>query len=235
MNATKETMPSLTRGSLHHAILRKFIDDGYPPTTSELCARFGVDADRVQSALHDLAAYHGVVLHPHNSEVWIAHPFSSAPTLFDVRKGGCHWWGNCAWCALGVAALVGGHGVTIQTTLGADADPTTIHIDDQHVRENLLVHFPIPMARAWDNVVYTCSTMLVFGADSDVDVWSRRHAIPRGDVQPIQRVYEFAAAWYSRHLNDDWRKWTTDEARELFQRFGLGGPIWQLPRSDERF
>jgi hypothetical protein len=43
-----------------------------------------------------------------------------------------------------------------------------------------------------DNVVYTCSTILVFATDTDVDAWSQRHAILRGDVQPIQRVYDFA-------------------------------------------
>jgi hypothetical protein len=235
MNAREEPVTPLTRGSLHHAILRKFIDAGYPPTTSALCEQFGVSAEDVVNALRDLADYHGVVLHPHNSEVWIAHPFSSAPTLFSVRQGERQWWGNCAWCALGVAGLIGGDGVTIQTTLGADASPVTIHIDRQRVREEVFVHFPIPMARAWDNVVYTCSTMLVFARDSDVDGWSRRHAIPRGDVQPIQRVYDFACAWYGRHLSQDWRKWTTEEARELFQRFGLTGPIWNLPPSDTRF
>jgi hypothetical protein len=32
-----------------------------------------------------------------------------------------------------------------------------------------------------------------------------------------------------------WTKWTTEEARQLFDRFGLTGPIWALPATDERF
>ena len=78
-----------------------------------------------------------------------------------------------------------------------------------------------------------------FRVESDemtsVDDWCRRHAIPRGDVQPIQRVYDFARDWYGRHLDEDRRKWTTEEARQIFSRHGLTGPIWDVPMSAERF
>jgi Alkylmercury lyase len=115
----------LTLGSLHHAILRNFIDYGYAPTHLQLCERFGVAAAAMTKALRDLEAYHGVVLHPHLPEVWIAHPFSAAPTLFCVQQLERRWWGNCAWCALGVAALVGGNAVTIHTMLGAEGATDT--------------------------------------------------------------------------------------------------------------
>jgi Alkylmercury lyase len=225
----------LTLGSLHHAILRTFVECGRAPTNAELCERFRVESDEMTRMLQDLAAYHGVVLHPHAPEVWIAHPFSAAPTLFCVRQGERRWWSNCAWCALGASALVGGDSVSIDTVLGADGAPMTIHVDGHRVLEDLVVHFPIPMTRAWDNVVYTCSTMLAFASAADVDDWSRRHSIPRGDVQPIQRVHDFARDWYGRHLDEDWRKWTTEEARQLFSRYGLKGPIWDVPMSAERF
>jgi hypothetical protein len=48
-------------------------------------------------------------------------------------------------------------------------------------------------------------------------------------------VYDFAEVWYGRHLDPDWRKWTTEEARVIFTRFGFEGPIWQLPKTVERF
>lgn len=105
----------------------------------------------------------------------------------------------------------------------------TVHVDDNHVREQLWVHFPIAMVHAWRNVLYTCSTMLIFDSESAIDLWSARHAISRGDAQPIQRVYDFAAVWYGRHLALDWQKWTMQEAREIFARFSFQGPIWQLP------
>jgi hypothetical protein len=236
----------LTRASLHHAILRHFVDRGHAPSHAELTNSFAVRADAMTEALRDLASEHGVVLHPHAPEVWIAHPFSTVPTNFTVRHGSRMWWGNCAWCSLGIAALLGGQGVTIETTLGAEGGKVTvIHVEGHHVhrveekekeKENeLFVHFPIPMARAWDNVIFTCSTMLVFEDEAAIDAWSRRHALPRGDAQPIQAAYEFARTWYGRHLDPDWRKWTVDEARSLFAEAGFRGPIWDLPPTGGRF
>lgn len=229
-----ERLP-VTPAALHHAILRHVLDRGYAPDRLTLAARFDVDAETVTQALYALQAEHGVVLHPHTPEVWVIHPFSTAPALFAVRRGDRLWWGNCAWCSLGIAALVGGDGVTIDTTYGAEGRHVTLHLDGGQVRERLWVHFPVPMARAWDNVIYTCSTMLVFESETAIDAWSQRHAIPRGSAQPVQRVYEFAKTWYRRHLDSDWRKWTAQEASEIFERFGFEGPVWQLPRTTGRF
>lgn len=226
---------SLTHGLLHATIARHFVEHGTAPTIAQLGAILVRDRAEILSALHALAVYHGVVLHPTTSEIWALHPFSAAPTAFWVESGGRGWWGNCAWCSLGIAALLGGD-VTITTRLGGEAESVRIEIRGGEVAPaDLCVHFPIPMVRSWDNVVYTCSTMLVFRSAEAVDAWCMRHAMPRGDVQPIATVWAFAQAWYGRHLDPAWTKWTTEEARTLFARFGLTGPIWALPESDERF
>jgi Alkylmercury lyase len=225
----------LSMATLHHAIVRHVVDEGCAPSRSALAEHFGVDVNEVADALIALQDIHGVVLHPHTPEVWIVHPFSTAPTPFVVRRGSRLWWGNCAWCSLGIAGLLGGNSVTIDTTLGAEGQAVRIHIDGGRVKENLWVHFPIPMSRAWDNVIFTCSTMLVFDSEAAIDDWCTRHGFPRGDAQPIQRAYEFASVWYGRHLDTDWRKWTTAEARRMFTQFGFNGPIWDLPESGERF
>lgn len=194
-----------------------------------------MDSGTIERALRDLADNHGCVLHPNAPALWVIHPFSMAPTAFAVQRDDRIWWGNCAWCSLGIAALLGGQGVAIHTTIGGEGEPVTVHVDRHRVREDLVVHFPIPMARAWDNVIFTCSTMLVFKDEPSVDAWSDRHALPRGDAQPIQTVYEFARSWYGRHLDPGWRKWTISEAREMFRIFGFGGPIWDLPMTDRNF
>ena len=36
---------------------------------------------------------------------------------------------------------------------------------------DFLVHFPVPMTRAWDNVIYTCSVMLLFRTEEEVNDW----------------------------------------------------------------
>lgn len=99
----------------------------------------------------------------------------------------------------------------------------------------LVIHFPIPMTRAWDNVVYACSTMLLFEDELQVTQWCARHGISRGDVQPVTKVLELARRWYGGHLAPNWRKHTVAEAREIFLDLGLTHAVWQLPARDGNF
>ena len=174
--------PTLSNASLHYTLIRHIIDRGHAPNLAELAAHFQASETEVVSALHKLHADHGVVLHPHVPEVWVIHPFSLAPTSFVVRSAAGEWWGNCAWCSLGVAALLA-QDVAITTALGADDRQVTVHIHGGRVVEDqYLVHFPVPMLKAWDNVIFTCSTMLLFDTEAHVDRWSARHRIAKGDV-----------------------------------------------------
>ncbi len=79
-----------------------------------------------------------------------------------LLSGGKRWWGCCAWCSFGIAAILK-EDVVITTSFGAHGEKADIAITDGEVEdEQLLVHFPVPMKDAWVNVIYTCSTMLVF-------------------------------------------------------------------------
>ncbi len=225
----------LNSATLHHQILRDVLARGFAPSVAELAERFACSRETLSAALRALADDHGVVLHPGSDEVWVVHPFSNAPTAFAVRAGERRWWANCAWCALGVAELAGGS-AEIATTLGAEGEPARVRIAGGRLLDpGYVVHFPIPMTRAWDNVLYTCSLMLLFESEPAVDAWCRRHGQPKGDVRPVEQVWGFAREWYGRHLDEDWRKWTAEEAAALFRRHGLDGPIWEIPASAERF
>ena len=227
--------PLVSKARLHHAILRHIVDHGFAPTEAELAALLGASEDPVVAGLAALADDHGVVLHPGSSRIWVIHPFSLAPTNFVVRSEGRSWWGNCAWCSLGVAALLE-RDVTITSNLGAQGRQVEVRIVAGEVQgDDLLVHFPVPMREAWDNVVYTCSTMLLFENEADVDAWCRDHRIPKGDVRPLSMIWPFSRVWYGTHLNPKWRQWTADEAAEIFARFGLDGPIWEISKGDKRF
>jgi hypothetical protein len=212
-----------------------FVECGRAPRIAEISAAFGVSPAEITRVLKELEDYHGVVLHPVSSEIWIMHPFSSAPTNFWIEASDGGWWGNCAWCSLGAAALLN-RDLVITTSLGAEAHRVSIEIKDgELVETDKLIHFPIPMSKAWDNVTYTCSTMLVFDSEADVDAWCDRHAMERGDVQPIENVWEFSKVWYGNHFDPVWVKWSVGEAREIFERFNLVHPVWKMPPGDERF
>jgi len=91
------------------------------------------------------------------------------------------------------------------------------------------------MKNAWDNVIYTCSNMLLFDSEREIDHWCRRHRIQKGDVQPISNVWEFAKVWYGHHLDENWTKWSAVDAKRIFEQFGLHGPIWDIPTTPTRF
>jgi Alkylmercury lyase len=229
---------SIPLAALHHAILVSFFDDGYPPTPAELAVRFGASEAQIEDALAALADEHGVVLHPNSARVWVIHPLSAAPTSFLVRSGTRELWGNCAWCSLGAAALLAQRGddATITTTLGANGKQVSLHVRGGRLEEEgYLVHFPVPMRQAWDNVLYTCSVMLLFDGEAAIDDWCARHRIARGAAHDARQVFELAAVWYGQHLSPAWRKWTASEAREIFERFGFTGPTWDLPAAKSRF
>jgi len=225
----------ITHGYLHHTILKHVIEKGYAPPLPVLASILEVHETEVVKALYALQEYHGVVLHPHKPEVWVIHPFSLAPTNFLVRSSTRQWWGNCAWCSLGIAALLN-EDVTITTRYAAHDEQVVMHIVSGEVQEKqILIHFPVPMKNAWDNVIYTCSNMLAFKDEEEVDSWTKMHNIPKGDIQPVARILEFSKKWYGNHLNPEWRKWTMEEAKEIFRQFDLTGTTWDLESSGTRF
>ncbi|HRN62950.1 MAG TPA: alkylmercury lyase family protein [Luteimonas sp.] len=225
----------MNNSTLHHAIISSFLDRQRAPTVDEIAARFACSPADARNGLKALADYHGAVLHPGSDEVWIAHPFSAAPTTCVVKSGGRCWWGNCAWCSLGLAHLAGGN-ATIETRTGAIGEHATIRIENGKLLDtDYVIHFPIPMRQAWDNVVYTCSVQLLFRDEAEVDAWCATRGIPKGDVRPIAQVWNFARDWYGRHADADWSKWSMQEAAELFARHGLDGPVWALSDDGGRF
>lgn len=225
----------LDNATLHCPIVKDFVERGCAPSVQALAERFRVSREEMSAAMQALAEYHGVVLHPNSDEVWVIHPFSTAPTGFVCEAGERQWWGNCAWCSLGVARLAGGT-CTIRTSLGMTGRQVTVRVENGELLDkDYVVHFPIPMTKAWDNVIYTCSLMLLFENEEDVDAWCAAHCKPKGDVRPIEQIWRFAAEWYGRHLDESWRKWTSEEAAAIFARQGLNGPIWEIPVTKGRF
>lgn len=221
--------------TLHSMILKHIIQTGYAPKVCDLAHSLQMSEGDMVTGLKELEEYHGVVLHPKSHEVWVIHPFSLAPTNFLVFSASGEWWGNCAWCSLGIAALLN-QDVTIRTTLGANDRQVSIHIRDGKIVEpDYYIHFPIPMQTAWDNVIYTCSTMLLFENENQIDTWCRRHNIPKGDVQALDKIWEFSRVWYGNHLNPNWEKWTSEEALQIFEKFGLVSETWKIAASKARF
>lgn len=225
----------ITNSNLHYILIKEIIEKGFVPDIIFLADYFNTNQKEVEKALYNLQDYHGVVLHPNEPKVWAIHPFSLAPTNFYIKSSIGQWWGNCAWCSLGIAALLKTD-LTITTSIGAEGKHLTIQIENGKIKQkNLFIHFPIPMKNAWDNVIYTCSNMLVFENENQIDKWTKEHNIAKGDIQPIEKIWKFSQKWYGNHLNPNWKKWTIEEAKKMFAEFELNHAIWKLEDSNERF
>jgi hypothetical protein len=225
---------SKLESAIHHYLVRGLIDDGFAPDIARLQELVKVDAAPVREVLKRLEASHSVVCHPGCAAPWVVHPFSLSPTATWVQSGQRGWWAPCIWCALGIATLVGGN-VVIHSRIGGEAEDLNFHVGDGLVREdNIVMHFAVPLRRAWDNVHHYCATVLPFRSEGDIDAWSRRHAIPKGAVVPIVQVAELARLWYGKHADRDWKKWSVAQAREIFEQVGLTGPFWDLEPEEGR-
>jgi hypothetical protein len=136
----------------------------------------------------------------------------------DRRRG---WWSPCAWCALGVAALVRDD-VRIVARYGGEADPLELRVIGGAVEgDPAVVHFPIPVARLWDSVHYACSVMLFHRSAEAIAAWCERHAIARGAVASLDQCWALARAWYGPYLDADWNRKTGDEVAAVFRSVGL--------------
>jgi len=213
--------------AVRYLINKYAVETGRPPTVQNLGAELKCPAEEVERALSGLAESHAVVLHPNTSRIWLAHPFSFTPTAFWVVSSRGSWWANCAWCALGIAAIID-EDTRIVSRSGAEGDSVEVHVCDRLVKEpDLLVHFSVPMAKWWNNIHYTCGTILFFRSIREIDTWCHRHAIAKGEVLSMDQAWALAQAWYGDYLNPKWRRRTAREAEEIFDNIGLRGAFWE--------
>ncbi len=200
-----------------------------------MATAFGCSEAEVETGLRLLSDIHGVVLHPHTPEPWVIHPFSLSPTATWVAKGKGGWWAPCLWCAFGAATLAGGDCV-IHSRIGGDGEAIEISAHDGvPARDDLLVHFAIPPRAAWNNVHHHCAMVLPFRSDAEIDAWSQRHRLPRGQGVPVRQVADLARVWYGRHADRDWRKWSVHQAQAIFHDAGLTADYWTLDLSIGKF
>jgi hypothetical protein len=221
---------------LHYELIKELIERGTCPSVSTLAQKLNVDEKQAEFLLEELASIHGLVLHPHARAPWIVHPFSLTPTINWISGETKSWWAPCLWCAFGVAVLVGGR-ARIYSRYGAEAEPLIIEVDDGRPvpRDNVVVHFAIPPSRAWDNVHQHCSLVLPFHSPQHVSDWCNRYGLSMGEVVPLQTVADLAQAWYGTHASPQWRKWTVEQAQEIFSRIGLISDFWRLQPRQGRF
>ena len=135
------------------AVYRKIVDEGRPPTVSEVAGGLGITTSEIEASLHRLADDHALVLAPGTSSIWMASPFSAIPTPFEVEVGDRRYFGNCIWDALGIPVCLRMDG-RIRTSCPDCSEPLSLNVRDGSLDASAdhVIHFEVPAARWWDDI-----------------------------------------------------------------------------------
>ena len=204
-------------------ITRTFLEKGRPPVQADIANELSISAVDAKQILKSLAENKALVLHPKTDEVWIAHPFSSSPNSFWIEdiEGKVGWWSNCAWCAMGVAALAA-RPVRIISRWGGENETFAIEIRNGKLeRTDFVVHFATPVPKLWDNVIHSCSMMLPHKSEKLLDEWCQRHRLERGASLSAEKCWELSQKWYGDYLHSQWNRKSPEEVKSFFNSIGL--------------
>jgi hypothetical protein len=146
--------PSQRDVRLH--IYRWFVERGRPPTVAETAATFGAPEERVATAFQALAEGRVIVLEPGTLDVWMANPLSARPTPYPVETAdGRSYFGNCAWDAPGVLAMLGADG-RVPARCPDCGEPLELRIERGMLAPlDAVAHFSVPAARWWEDIGFT--------------------------------------------------------------------------------
>jgi hypothetical protein len=137
-------------------IYRSIADTAKVPTADEIARSLGADRGEVLRAFQNLHQKRLLVPEPDDpARIRMAPPFSGIQTPFAVRVGKQTHFANCVWDALGIAAALHADAV-VETADGHSGAPMRIEIRDQGpVAQPCAIHFAVPAAHWWDDIVYT--------------------------------------------------------------------------------
>ncbi|MCA1630578.1 MAG: alkylmercury lyase family protein [Acidobacteria bacterium] len=129
--------------------------EGLPPTVSQAASELPRGADEIAASLRRLAEAHVLVLQRDSDEILMLPPYSAVPTPFVVESEGRTYFANCVWDALGVPAMLK-RDAEIKTSCGCCGASMNMSIaNDVLAMADGVVHFALPAARWWDDLVFT--------------------------------------------------------------------------------
>ena len=137
-------------------ILRELIARGMAPSVRDTGAALGLADSDAAAAYERLAANRVIVLKPGTRDVMMAAPLSAIPTPYVVHMAdGRSHYGNCVWDALGVSAMLGRDGDVETVCSDCDASLRLAVRGGSLEPSDSVVHFAVPAARWWEDIVFT--------------------------------------------------------------------------------
>ena len=210
------------------AITAHFAAGGGPPGADELVARTSLPRDEIFDALRRLEAAGSLTLRPGTLDIWTAPPFSATPTIHHVTIGERKYWAACAWCALGVCALLGP--ARIHSLYGGEDAPFDLDVDASGPRPlgETCVHFAVPARRWAESLGYACATILFFASPDQEADWIARTRLPAGRVVSLAQTWRLAQAYFAGSDQPGPHTRHRSDLESMFRDVGLDDPFFRL-------
>jgi hypothetical protein len=213
---------------LHYLLTKHVIETGHAPDLLALSTPAGRAEKETEDGLRQLEQMHGVILVPNSTKVWSLHPFALMPSAFWVTVNQRGWWANCAWCSLAIGAALR-QDVTITTSDGAEGKELQFNVESgRPSRSDLMLHFPYPPAKWWDNPYSPCGNILFFSSEANIDAWCERHGHPRGAILDIETGIKLAKLWFGDYASLEWQRKPPIQAKAIFDELRLDPSFWSI-------
>lgn len=140
---------------IRHFVYQHFADTTHAPSVDETAAHFNISTEEATEYYTELHNRHALFLDLESMTVRMANPFSGIPTDFKVHANGKTYFANCAWDMFGIPATLHTDAV-IEAVCTESNDVVHLEIrDGQITNYELLVHYPLPFARWYDDLTFT--------------------------------------------------------------------------------
>ncbi|HSS47696.1 MAG TPA: organomercurial lyase [Thermoanaerobaculia bacterium] len=129
---------------------------GKAPSSVEVARSLGAAVEEVEAAFQRLHKKRLLVPEPGDpSRIRMAPPFSGVKTAFLVKARQRVYYANCVWDALGIAAALKEDAIA-EAADGHTGEPMTLEVrNGEPVPQECAIHFAVPAARWWNDIIYT--------------------------------------------------------------------------------
>ena len=126
------------------------------PTSTQVAGALNSTVAEIEAAFQQLYQKRLLVLEPGTtSRIRMAPPFSGVKTPHVAKIDGNSYYANCAWDALGIAAALH-RDADIESVCGDCGQPMSFQVrDGRPLPQDCVIHFAVPAARWWDDIIYT--------------------------------------------------------------------------------
>ena len=142
--------------AVRHFVYTFFVENARPPSVTEAAVHFALPEAEARASYQRLNARHHLFLEPGTDTIRLANPLSAVPTRYRVRVQGHDLWANCAWDSLGIPAMLDAD-ATVEARDPLSEAPITYAVHDGQlvIDPGYFMHFPLPAARWYDDLVFT--------------------------------------------------------------------------------